>query len=88
MKKNISDLEEFLVLNDSFINGFKRQIRLIHHVAYFLNLANIDFRLHEITEDTIYQFFRDYTTSENEADQLMLDFAEYRCQTRDYKSTR
>jgi hypothetical protein len=88
MKNDFPILEDFLVPEGPFITRFKRQIEPIHHVAYFLDPTNIGLNLPANTEKEILQFFREYVSTEGEAEELMMEFADFRCQMDDYAPTR
>jgi hypothetical protein len=70
---------DFPVLNQfvlgQFLNRFKLHIHPIHQVAFYLDPQNIKASIDSSNESIIFDFFRKYTHTEDDAESLMMEFA-------------
>lgn len=88
MKDDFPDLQQFLSPEGEFFTRFKRQVGPLHRIAFYLDPINNKTPIDAECETQIYQFFRDFSATEWEADALMDEFADYRLDQNGYETTR
>lgn len=75
--KNIPELTTFLEPNHGFSERYKRQVDPIHIVAFYLTPNNRELNMTSTYRSQLFQFFNDYSRSNEEAKGLREEYCYY-----------